>query len=224
MQVIIREIYDSYFYPRMCRRADRVRPINFHEKTSDRVAREQQYTAARLRAKLFSTRRSVFLVVGGGGTKKTPFLIPAVPHSSASDKLYAVPIESQYRGNDSSTQFFSLPLSPPSFSYAMRIRDPSEGMNRRSFQFRLANARFFSRVDLFFSPPPPHLPINFLRFLPCPIQAPPVKPSEILGTENRQPLHIRTPNWRIWIFKSVGICSIFVSLQSLFDTWDSWWK
>lgn len=51
--------------------------------------REQQCRPARLRVKLFSTRRSVFLIVRGGGTKKTPFLIPAVALFRFEQALYS---------------------------------------------------------------------------------------------------------------------------------------
>lgn len=60
--------------------------INFHAKTSQ--SRESNNTG--LRVKLFSTRRSVFLIgVGGGGTKKTPFLIPAVALFHLEQALYS---------------------------------------------------------------------------------------------------------------------------------------
>lgn len=141
--------------------------------------REQQCRPARLRVKLFSTRRSVFLIVRGGGTKKTPFLIPAVALFRFEQALYSDWIAVSWQRFIDSV-FFSL-LFLTQCVYEVHSR----GWIAARFNSDLQTLDSF-RVGLFFSPSL-HLPINFLRFLPCPIQAS-VKPSEILGTENRQPL------------------------------------
>lgn len=134
--------------------------INFHAKTSHRAARatiqgcELNYFPP---DEAYSSSASV-----AEEQKRHPFWFLLL-RSSASNKLY-IPIELQWQRFIDS---YFFPFS--SFSYAMRIRGPFEGMNRRSFQFRLRQTLVDSfRVDLFFFPSPPllHLPINFLRFLP----------------------------------------------------------
>lgn len=86
-----------------------------------------------------------------------------------------------YRLSNQSTPHFSYALRSLRFECPPTIRANNRKV-RLSFQFGLADVRFFQLVRLFFLP---DLPINSLRFLPHPIEVS-VRPSEILGTENRQ--------------------------------------
>lgn len=163
--------------------------INFHAKTSHRAARAtiQGYELNYFPPdEAYSSSASV-----AEEQKRHPFWFLLL-RSSASNKLY-IPIELQWQ------RFIDSYFSPfSSFSYAMRIRGPFEGMNRRSFQFRLRQTLVDSfRVDLFFFPafadkfPPLLASVRFKR-----------RSSQVKYWE---PKIVSPSNWRIWIFKSVVV-------------------
>lgn len=103
MQVIIREIFRfPGFYPTCYSRS---RPINFHAKTSQ--SRESNNAGLRdCELNYFPPDEAYSSSFVAEEQKRHPFWFLLL-RSSASNKLY-IPIELQYRGNDSSTQFFSL--------------------------------------------------------------------------------------------------------------------
>lgn len=154
--------------------------------------REQQCRPARLRVKLFSTRRSVFLIVRGGGTKKTPFLIPAVALFRFEQALYSDWIAVSWQRFIDSV-FFSL-LFLTQCVYEVHSR----GWIAARFNSDLQTLDSF-RVGLFFSP----LPAFADKFPPLLALSDSSVSQAKWNIGNRKssaPTSIR-PNWRI--FKSV---------------------
>lgn len=164
--------------------------INFHAKTSHRAARatiqgcELNYFPP---DEAYSSSASV-----AEEQKRHPFWFLLL-RSSASNKLY-IPIELQWQ------RFIDSYFFPLLFFFLRNayIRGPFEGMNRRSFQFRLRQTLVDSfRVDLFFFPafadkfPPLLASVRFKR-----------RSSQVKYWE---PKIVSPSNWRIWIFKSVVV-------------------
>lgn len=142
--------------------------------------------------KLFSIRRSTLSIVRGRkkflSSRFSCFLVDSL-YSFAHSRLnkFHIPIGlSRDTDNDLSTV---EPVNPALFlritfsAFRMSSNDSSQQPKGSPLvPIRTRRRSIFSARSTFFLP---DLPINSLRFLPHPIEVS-VRPSEILGTENRQ--------------------------------------